>query len=221
MTVYTATKEMCHTSLNYGEDLLPFDWPGKKFRLRDDVRRVALLENEGGSPTRSWTISPSLSQIIQESVITEATPEEKPDTVPLETHEATIKDLNTTISDLRNTVTELRNTILRQTENHERFKGQVVEVAMEYGERHDWCDTVKEALEEMGLEVPQKEHSFTLPVVGRVTGTQEAYGKPDVFDIRSNMNLNPEDIYLSLEGWSDGFDIEVADYDVMDVEEQE
>lgn len=213
-TVYTATEEMCHTTVNYGQDLLPFDWPRKKFTLRPGSN-TAILEDGEDSPTRDWTISYSLRGIIEASVATE-----EPDTVPRETHEATLKDRDTTISDLRDTVIELRDTVSRQTMKHEGFKKQVVAVAMEYGERHDWCDAVSQALEEMGLEASGKEYSFTLSVVYRVTGTKETWGEPDAYDIQSRLNVDPGDLRLSLENWGE-FDIEVADYDVMDVEEQE
>lgn len=53
----------------------------------------------------------------------------------------------------------------------EEFKKKVATVAMDYAERNDWCDKVKEALGELEIEVPSPHKEFTVTVTYRVTST--------------------------------------------------
>lgn len=199
--VYTATPEMCHTTHGYGTNLLPSEWVGKKFLLRDDNMLVFLADGEE-SPITSWHIDGELAGKIKASV---------------EPKETSTKEAEPDIAQqLRDELQRLREVVTAKEEELRTFKRRVGEVAMEYADRHDWCDTVAEALEEMGVEVPTKEYEFTLSVVYRVRGTKETYGEPDTYDLR-NAYLDT-DVTLSPDGWGD-LDVEYVQHDVMDIEE--
>lgn len=224
-TTYTATPELCHTGLNYSENLLPHDWPGKKFRFRlDDDRRVSLVEGHDDSPIRSWVVSEELAEKIRASVETDPTTEVTPETGPtaivsLEKYEADIESKNSIIEQQLEELQRLRDVITAKEVEFRTFKRRVGEIAMEYAERHDWCDTVKEALDDIGIEVPKKEYTFTLSVVYRVRGTKETYGEPDDYDIREHAYLDPH-ISMSMDNWGD-LDVDYVQHDVMDIEEVE
>ena len=201
MTVYTATPEMCHTTPDdYGMSRLPYDWPGKKFLLdlvgSDLIARLVIEET---ASSRRWTITEDLAQKIKASVETteEVTPEGT--------------------QEMRDEIQRLRDIVVARERELSTFKRRVGEVAMEYAERHDWCDTVKEALDEIGVEVPTKEYEFTLSVIYRVRGTKESYGEPDSYDIQARAYLDP-DVTMTLDDWGD-FEVEYVQHDVMDLEE--
>ena len=185
MTTYIATSEMCHPEMSYDENLLPHDWPGKAFRLRDEDQ--AVLVNEHDSQWKSWVISKGLADKIKASPETE--------------------------------LQRMRELLAAKDEELRTFKRRVAEVAMEYATRHDWCDAVKEALDEIGVEVPAKEYEFTLSVVYRVRGTKETYENPDTYDLQQYVYLN-SDITMSMDGWGD-FEVEYVQHDVMDIVEIE
>ena len=199
MKVYTATPEMCHES-PYSVDggLLPSEWKGKKFRLEDGR---AILEGWQEGVITSWYIRDELVEKIKAS-------EEKP------TEEAE-PDI---AQQLRDELQRLREVVATREEELRTFKKRVGEVAMEYADRHDWCSTVAEALDEMGIEVPTKEYEFTLSVIYRVRGTKETYGEPDTYDLR-NAYLDT-DVTLSPDDWRD-IEVEYVQHDVMDIEEVE
>lgn len=215
MTVYTATPEMCHTERAYGEHLLPYDWPGRRFTLEHDL--VARLDPGEGSPTTMWHITQELSQKIKASVET-VTEEETPTATELLALKDENERMKTTITQQSEELDRLR-VIADRAEELSTFKRRVGEVAMEYAERYDWCSTVKEALDEMGIEVPTKEYVFTLSVVYRVRGTKESYGEPDSYDLQRNAYLDAG-IAMTMDGWGD-LEVEYVDHDVMDVEEVE
>ena len=223
-TYYTATPEMCHPSHDYGMDKLPCDWPGKKFRLHDNG--TAALENLDESPNPRWSITRELRSVIEQSKTpvdptTEVTPETGPTAiVSLEKHTADLKAKDDTIDQQREELERLRRVVDQSSERHLAFKKRVGEVAMEYAERHDWCPVVKEALEEIGVDIPQKKYSFTLSVVYRVTGTKEEYGEPDSYMLQQYMTLDADGVEVSMDGWdSDDFEVEYVQHDVMDIEE--
>lgn len=201
MTVYTATPEMCHKAVDYGENLLPLDWPGKKFRLDDSGGRVRLV-NEWESTHRSWVITQELAAKIRASAETE---EDKPEEVKPD------------IVQQRDELQRLRDVVTAKEEELRTFKRRVAEVAMEYAERHDWCSTVAEALDELGLDVPTKEYTFTLSVIYRVKGTKESYGDPDTYALREYTHLDA-DVTMTADDWGD-FEVEYVQHDVMDIEE--
>ena len=215
MTVYTATPELCHPEQDYGENLLPYDWTGKKFRLRDDGRCVHLEPGYAAS-ARSWVITQELAAKIRASVETrtEAAPEETPEVTELR---GTIARMDTTVTQQREELQRLRDVVTAKEEELSTLKRRVAEVAMEYADRHDWCSVVREALDEMGIEVPTKEYVFTLSVIYRVRGTKESYGEPDAYDLQRSAYLDP-DVTVTLDDWGD-LEVEYVQHDVMDVEE--
>lgn len=220
-TTYTATPEMCHPSVDYGEHLLPHDWPGKKFRLRDDDRCVT-LEAEEAASSHTWVITRELAAKIKASVDTDPTTEVTPETGPtaivsLEKYEDEIKTKNATIEQQLEELRRLRDVVTTTEEELRNFKRRVGEIAMEYAQRHDWCSTVEEALDEMGIEVPTKDYVFTLSVIYRVRGTKESYGDPDTYDIQRNAYLEP-DVTMTMDDWGD-LEVEYVQHDVMDIEE--
>ena len=224
-TIYTATPDLCHPSVNYGENLLPYDWPGKKFQLHDSGERVTLADGQRASAT-SWIVTQELAAKIRASAETEEVKSEgvKSETGPtaivsLEKHEADLKSKDLTIEQQREELQRLRDIVTAKEEALRTFKRRVAEVAMEYAERHDWCDTVKEALDELGVEVPTKEYVFTLSVVYRVRGTKESWGEPDTYGLQQNAYLDP-DVTMSMDDWGD-LEVEYVQHDVMDIEEVE
>lgn len=48
---------------------------------------------------------------------------------------------------------QLRAEVVSLRDKHEQFRQTVVDTAMRYAQRHDWCSVVREALSEMGLPV--------------------------------------------------------------------
>lgn len=223
MTVYTATPEMCHPRHDYGMHKLPYDWPGKEFRLHDNG--TAALENLDESPNPRWSITRELRSLIEQSKTPDPTTEVTSETGPtaivsLEKYTADLKSRESIIEQQREEMERLRRVLDENAERHLAFKKRVGEVAMEYAQRHDWCSTVAEALEEIGVDIPQKKYSFTLSVVYRVTGTKEDYNEPDSYMLQQYMTLDADGVEVSMDGWdNDDFEVEYVQHDVMDIEE--
>lgn len=92
------------------------------------------------------------------------------------------------------------------------LKKRVGKTALELTQEHGWCDVVKEALEELGIEMEQS--TLQVTVVYTIKAAQTSTAVPTAeFVANSLMNLSSE-IALD-EDWT--FDEDTIDYDVVKV----
>lgn len=93
---------------------------------------------------------------------------------------------------------------------HEDFKREVAEVAVKYAKEHDWCSVVRDALDELGLEVPTETHTYS--VSGTITVEVDPlarYGPQDSVN-GAKVEFDSDMDYLEIE--IDGLDLERIDY---------
>jgi len=135
------------------------------------------------------------------------------------------------IDRLRDEVNNLRvaNTLVRQevTEaeaKHEEFRKLVVDKAMEYARRHDWCSVVQAALTEMGLEVTRRYRVNVEVVVSRTaqveieaTDAREAWQAVDALSSSDLADLLENDDAIPY-GW-DHSSHDAKTYDVEEVDD--
>jgi hypothetical protein len=78
----------------------------------------------------------------------------------------------------------------------EEFKQTVRSTAINYAERHDWCEVVDNALEEMGLQGRNTEWTLVLTVTGTIRTTVSAATETDAIDkAREEVGLREGDSY--------------------------
>lgn len=104
---------------------------------------------------------------------------------------------------------------LKATANMEAFKTKVANIAMDYAIDNDWCEVVEEALESMGIDIPNREVTCHVTVDFTVTGVaQRGNRQRDMIDFFQR-SINQAD--LGLDG--DWENCRVHDWDIIEVSE--
>lgn len=81
------------------------------------------------------------------------------------------------IDRLRLELAEARGRVEAQEREHAEFRRTVGRVAMAKAREHNWCGVVREALDEMGVEVPDDRVSATLTITVKVSGLRSDHAQ--------------------------------------------
>lgn len=99
------------------------------------------------------------------------------------------------------------------------FKEQVVKVAVDYAKRNDWCSTVREALNDLGLQWPNARMTFRVTRSWNITATladrDKTYDEVTTRFIRDSLTIGD----LELDSDWDEVEIEDTTTDITDLDE--
>lgn len=117
-------------------------------------------------------------------------------------------------------VEALRDRVQEAEVAHEAFRKQVVDTAMEYARRHDWCSVVQSALEEMGLTVTRRYRVRTWVKVARYVDVEvESTDASQAWRDVENMDSGELEEAIAGESLPSGWEHDAHDASTSDVEE--
>lgn len=171
----------------------------------------ALLGEEGW-----WVSKEALAGVGVKFPEDEPEPAPDPATLALD-----VADLRTRLEEALTNESHLRAKVAMLETTHEAMKREVGTVAMRYAREHGWCDTVREALEEVGIEPIDPRHEVWLTIRVKATGVPTS-SDPSEDWTRQSISVDGSAIAQAIEFDSDWEDVEVdtysVDFDVDSVE---